>query len=404
MPSQSHTDASLIADLNDLLQLDHDAVEAYTLAIDVVRSGRYRDALVEHRADHKRHIEELAGLVRERGGLPTELPHPTAPLKLVVQALGAAPGDGTLLLAFKAVEGQARDKYQRFARNAYPADVSAIVKKAAEDESRHYQWAEGALRELGVGAGTIPHTVASAIEGLHKLLADPVEAAGRKVMEQVGNVVGTTRTRGGGAAPSPAAAASATVDTVSEAASDTASTVSAAAADISDTMSAEAADVADTAAGSTNDSAGADSATFIAALRAIEDAGDLEPMLALYDAASETTGPGDESPHMGREGARHFWHMYRESFTDIRSTFTNIVDAGDGTVMLEWTSAGTAHGGADVRYKGVSVVEMQGGRIRRFRTYYNPRDLDVGELRARPATSSDSSTRQDAELGGAGAA
>ena len=376
MPSQSHTDASLIADLNDLLQLDHDAVEAYTVAIDVVRSDRYREALVGHRADHKRHIEELAGLVRARGGLPTELPHPTAPLKLVVQALGAAPSDETLLLAFKAVEGQARDKYQRFARNSYPTDVAEVVQKAAGDESRHYQWAEGALRELGVGAGTIPHTVASAIEGLHKLLADPIEAAGRKVMEQVGSVVGTTRSRGGGAAPSPAAAASEVSDTVATAAADAGETV----ADAADTLAASG--PADVVATGAND----DSATFIAALRAVEDAGDLEPMLALYDSASETTGPGDESPHIGREGARHFWHMYRESFQQIHSTFTNIVDAGDGTVMLEWTSAGTAHGGADVRYKGVSVVEMQDGCIRRFRTYFNPRDLDVGELRTRPAT------------------
>ena len=400
MPTQSQTDASLIADLNDLLQLDHDAVEAYTLAIDVVRSVRYREALVQHRADHKRHIEELAGLVRERGGLPIELPHATAPLKLVVQALGAAPSDDTLLLAFKAVEGQARDKYQRFARKNYPSDVAEVVKKGAEDESRHYQWAEGALRELGVGAGTIPHTVASAIEGLHKLLADPIEAAGRKVMEQVGSVVGTTRSRGGGAAPSPAAAASEVSDTVAAAAADAGDTVRAAASDTADTVAASgAADVISTDA---ND----DSATFIAALRAIEDAGDLEPMLALYDSASETTGPADESPHSGREGARHFWHMYRESFQQIHSTFTNIVDAGDGTVMLEWTSAGTAHGGADVRYKGVSVVEMQDGRIRRFRTYYNPRDLDVGELRVRPVSSADdgSVARSDAELGGAGAA
>src|SRR4051812_35608093 len=106
--SSAPNESRLIAELNDLLQLDHDAVEAYTIAIDLVRNARYRELLVEYRADHKRHIEEIAALVRARGGLPTELPHATAPLKLAVQALGAAPGDVTLLLAFKAVEGQAR--------------------------------------------------------------------------------------------------------------------------------------------------------------------------------------------------------------------------------------------------------------------------------------------------------
>lgn len=372
MPQQAqHDDAALIADLNDLLQLDHDAVQAYTAAIDVVRSDRYREALVQHRADHKRHIEELSALIRARGGLPTELPHPTAPLKLVVQALGAAPGDNTLLLAFKAVEGQVRDKYRRFAQNSYPDDVREVVRNAADDEVRHYQWAEESLRELGAGAGTLPHTVAAAVEGLHKFLTDPLEAAGRKVMEQIGAAVGTTRRRSGGVAPSPVAAASGVADRVVE---------------------------------STGDPE-PDSSRFIAALRVMEDEGDLEAMIALYGDHAETTGPSDETPHVGRDGARRFWHMYRESFDEVRSTFTNIVDAGDGTVMLEWTSYGRARGGQEVRYAGVSVIEMQDGGIHRFRTYFNPRDLELGDPRTSPspAGSVEASglARSDADLSGA---
>ena len=109
-------DPDFTAELNDLLQLDHDAVEAYTIAIDRIRDAGRRESLVSFRADHKRHIEELAALVRARGGLPTELPHPTGALKLAVQALGSLGDDTSLLLAFKAVEGQVRDKYQRAAR------------------------------------------------------------------------------------------------------------------------------------------------------------------------------------------------------------------------------------------------------------------------------------------------
>lgn len=351
MPEQA-----LIADLNDLLQLDHDAVEAYTLAIDVVRDDRYREALVAHRADHKRHIEELGALIRGRGGLPTELPHPTAPLKLVVQALGSAPNDRTLLLAFKAVEGQVRDKYRRHAGRDYPEDVAEVVRRAAEDEVRHYQWAEDSLRELGAGAGTIPHAVASAIEAVHKVLADPIESAGRRVMEQVGNVVGTVRSRGGGMAPPPRAAAAGMADAAQE-------------------------------AGVT------DSGAFIAALRALEESGDLDPMLALYHDESETGGPNDEMWNRGREGARRFWKMYRDSFTDITSTFTHVVDGGDGTVMLEWTSRGTSRTGQPVAYAGVSVVEMRDGQIRRFRTYFNPRDVEAMGRSPERATA----TRPDAE-------
>lgn len=197
------SDAGLLASLNDLLQLDHDAVEAYTVAIDMVREPRYRETLSEFRADHKRHIEELAGLVRERSGLPAEMPHPTGVLKLAVQGLGSIAGDEALLLAFKAVEGQAKDKYLRASQQNYPTDVAAVIARASADEAKHYQWAERTLKERGVGEGTLPHQVAGVVETIHKALADPIEAATRQVMENVGDVVGTTRQRGGSAAPSP---------------------------------------------------------------------------------------------------------------------------------------------------------------------------------------------------------
>ena len=205
MRSTSHRDeAATIARLNDLLQLDHDAVEAYTIAINMVRDAGYRDTLADYRADHKRHIEELAALVRARGGLPTEMPHPTGVLKLAVQTVGAAAGDDALLLAFKAVEGQARDKYESATRDSFPPDVAEAIAAASADENKHYKWVERTLEERGVGRGTLPHGLASIVERVHKSLADPIEAAGRAVMENVGHAVGTTQSRGGSAAPGPA--------------------------------------------------------------------------------------------------------------------------------------------------------------------------------------------------------
>lgn len=201
--ADNREDTATIAKLNDLLQLDHDAVEAYTIAINMVRDDRYRETLAAYRADHKRHIEELTELVRGYGGLPTEMPHPTGVLKLAVQTLGAAAGDDALLLAFKAVEGQARDKYARASQDALPPHVAAVIARAHADEDTHYQWVEQQLSARGLGKGTLPHELANIVERVHKTLADPIEAVGRTVMENVGNVVGTTRSRGGSAAPSP---------------------------------------------------------------------------------------------------------------------------------------------------------------------------------------------------------
>lgn len=39
--ANTRTEAQIAADLNDLLQLDHDAVQAYTLAIDDIRDQEH---------------------------------------------------------------------------------------------------------------------------------------------------------------------------------------------------------------------------------------------------------------------------------------------------------------------------------------------------------------------------
>ena len=341
MPGTS-SDATLIAELNDLIQLDHDAVEAYTIAIARIKDAGRRESLVAFRADHKRHIEELAGLVRARGGLPIELPHPTGALKLAVQALGALGDDRSLLLAFKAVEGQVRDKYQRAARRTSPTDVADVVAKAAADEAKHYAWVESTLKELGAGAGTLPHGVASAVEGIHKLLADPIERVEREVMRHVGRTVGTTRSRGGAEAPLP---------------------------------------TDDAPSGTATSGRGTGTQAFIEALRELEETNDIERMVALFDDSAEISNPMDAAPHHGREGARRFWRTYRDSFEHIHSDFSHIVESHDAA-MLEWTSRGVLRGDRPIDYSGVSVLELRDGKVQRFRTYFDARPFEQPAGRA----------------------
>ncbi len=44
--------AALVAELNDLLQLEHDAVHAYTLAIQFLPRDAYSETLARFRDDH----------------------------------------------------------------------------------------------------------------------------------------------------------------------------------------------------------------------------------------------------------------------------------------------------------------------------------------------------------------
>jgi rubrerythrin len=178
--------AELVAELNDLLALDHDAVEAYSLAIGRISNTEYRETLAGFRGDHQRHIERLSELIREHGGVPVHLPHiPTGVFKAAVQALGTLGGDRAVLLAFKTNEGQVRDKYRRHADRPHSTAVSVILRGAATDEERHYAWAEEVVERLGAGPGTLAGSAQQAAEAVHGRTADIVESAGRRVAETV---------------------------------------------------------------------------------------------------------------------------------------------------------------------------------------------------------------------------
>lgn len=182
--------AALAARLNDLLQLDHDALQAYDLAIASLRADRSRETLRRFRADHERHVAELSELVRSLGATPVQMPHlPTGPFKLAMQALGAAAGalgggDAAVLLAFKTNERQVRDRYRHVAELVdLPASMSATIRRAAADEATHYAWALETLDELGVDQHGTLGRAERAMEVANARLADVVEDAGRHVMQ-----------------------------------------------------------------------------------------------------------------------------------------------------------------------------------------------------------------------------
>jgi len=180
-----HND-DLIAELNDLLQLDHDAVQAYSLAIRALKSNVYRETLIQFRGDHERHIRELGDLIRARGGTPVNMAHvPTGFFKLAVQALGAVGDDRQVLLAFKTNEGQVREKYLRHSDRKHPPEVADVLRRAAADEEKHYAWAAEVLDRLGAGADTHLGRVQGVVEEAHRRAGDAIESAGRKVMQKV---------------------------------------------------------------------------------------------------------------------------------------------------------------------------------------------------------------------------
>lgn len=184
--STTDQNTALLAELNDLLQLDHDAVGAYTIAIDALHDPTLREDLIRFRGDHERHIQDLSTLIRSLGGEPVMMPHvPTGIFKTAVQAAGAAGGDREILLAFKSNEGQVRDKYRRAVEGDHPPEVTILLRRNADDEETHYAWVSRALERLGAGPDTSIGKAEAAFEQVHGRAADVMEGAERKLMQGV---------------------------------------------------------------------------------------------------------------------------------------------------------------------------------------------------------------------------
>lgn len=134
--------SEIVEGLNDLLQLDHDAIGAYEIAIEQLENREYALQIDGYKRDHERHIQRLNDAILELGGTPANEPHATAPLKQAVQRLSAVGGDKSLLSAWRSNELQVMTKYDSYAQQAvsWPASVKKLIDENALDEERHYQW------------------------------------------------------------------------------------------------------------------------------------------------------------------------------------------------------------------------------------------------------------------------
>jgi rubrerythrin len=172
----------LVAELNDLIQLDYDAVRAYDVAIEHLESEARRATLMRFREDHLRHIRDLGALVTRYGGTPADGPQGTSGLfGLMMQHEGRIGGDRTMLLAFKANEARMRDKYLERARQAHSPDVATVLQRNARDELRHYAWAEQILVAMGAGDDSVIGTAARGAEAVQRKLVEAAEAVERAV-------------------------------------------------------------------------------------------------------------------------------------------------------------------------------------------------------------------------------
>ena len=114
--------------------------------------------------------------------------------------------------------------------------------------------------------------------------------------------------------------------------------------------------------------------SFIEALNALESTRDAEKIAALFASNAEVGNVIAPEKFHGTEGARDFWTKYRDTFENVQSTFRNQI-VQENRVALEWRTEGNSLGTSRFEYEGVSILEVEGDKIVRFRAYFDPSAL-----------------------------
>ena len=112
---------------------------------------------------------------------------------------------------------------------------------------------------------------------------------------------------------------------------------------------------------------------FVEALRKLEEDREVEALVEIHTEDCEVGNVSVPGTFRGHEGLREFWTSYRSTFGEMRSEFRNVFATEEGAA-LEWTTEGTSDGDS-VSYAGVSILEVEGGKVRRFMAYFDTRAL-----------------------------
>src|SRR3712207_2076895 len=112
---------------------------------------------------------------------------------------------------------------------------------------------------------------------------------------------------------------------------------------------------------------------FVEALRNLEEDRHVEALVEIHAEDCEVGNVSVPETFRGHEGLREFWTGYRKTFGEMKSTFRNVFATEEGAA-LEWTTEGTSDGDS-VSYAGVSILEIEGGKVSRFMAYFDTRAL-----------------------------
>src|SRR2546421_12564763 len=107
------TPEKIIEELNEVLQIDIDAVGAYTSAIDAIDELPIKQQLESFKADHQRHIVDLKAIIEREGGKPRSMPDLKGALRKGFTAMAGLVGCEAALKAMLSNERATNNVYAK---------------------------------------------------------------------------------------------------------------------------------------------------------------------------------------------------------------------------------------------------------------------------------------------------
>lgn len=134
--------SDLVRALQDLIELDYDAVEAYEAAINRIDNGEYKAKLNEFKEDHRRHIREIGMVLKNHNqDVPSGPSLGKQWLTKGKVVLGNIVGDSGIISAMRSNEIDTNTAYERMVkRSDLWEDIVEILRHGYEDEKRHKAW------------------------------------------------------------------------------------------------------------------------------------------------------------------------------------------------------------------------------------------------------------------------
>ncbi len=145
------------------MNLDYDAVQAYSRAIDNIQTEGIRQHLMLYRSDHERHIRELGEMISSYGGGEVE---PNRDIRGVflegMTALQGQFGERAAIMACETGEKFVNNRYRSVVSRDLPTDVKDLVSRNYEDEKRHLKYIQSITAEWAETRHPVRNTAAIA--------------------------------------------------------------------------------------------------------------------------------------------------------------------------------------------------------------------------------------------------